>query len=296
MPTSYREFDTTPAAAVADIKAAILTSTDWAQVGAANVVRNIAPNGAQLAVDLADAAATAMRLQLGVYRTHDGTTGVDKVLRYVQWRNAGGATTDPLHCVVSAGPGHLYLSVEGPRSGEPNAVSTQGSGKQVLALCEVLPYFTGGAAAVACIGQLAGNAAGGDRDMHVSRNHGNTLSWVPAKLASLNFPNAGNNTAWTPPGLTRRSVIDGNDYLWPYVVVESGDGLRGRLKQIHYVGPSAPTGGEQAAMPGERFTFGGVNYIAVEPYRGHSGSVNFGALGAANNGNASIGPIVAVPI
>jgi hypothetical protein len=115
MAVTFAQFDTTPAGAVAAIKAAILASTDWSNPAGDRVICTTT-RGAAMVVDLADAAASVATLQFGVYRT----TGLaDKIIRYLRWRVSGGATSDPLHCAVSAGKDHLFITVEGPRAGAP---------------------------------------------------------------------------------------------------------------------------------------------------------------------------------
>src|ERR1044072_911621 len=98
MATTFSMFDTTPAGAVAAIKSAILASTDWSNP-AGDRVTCTTTRGAAMVVGLAGAVATPAKLQFGVYRT----TGLaDKIVRYMVWRASGGATTDTLHCTVSA--------------------------------------------------------------------------------------------------------------------------------------------------------------------------------------------------
>src|SRR4051812_49534066 len=102
MGNTFSTFDCTPTTAVAAIKAAILASTDWSNPAGDRVVCTTT-RGASMVVDLADAAATSFKLQFGIYRT----TGLaDKIIRYLLWASSGGTTSDPLHCVVSAGKEH----------------------------------------------------------------------------------------------------------------------------------------------------------------------------------------------
>src|SRR3954471_9618280 len=118
MALAYSEFTTTQANLVADLKTAITSSSDWANI-TGNILKATTTRGAQMVVDLTDAAIALNLLTIAFYRTHDGVTGVDKITRFIYFKSgATGATTNPVYCVVSASKEHLYVSVEGPRSGQ----------------------------------------------------------------------------------------------------------------------------------------------------------------------------------
>lgn len=303
MPTTYAEFDSTPANLVADLRSRILASTDWAEIGGAgsNLLKATTTRGAQMVVDLDDAAVTAQRAQVAAYRSHDGTTGVDPVVRYLPWRATGGATTDPLHCVVSAGKEHLYVSVEGPRGGEPNAENaTAGSARASFALVDVVPYFdsTVDPVPTVCLIAHLPSGIGLTHDCWVSRNASNTSSWVPARLGSVTPPSAnGAPPANYATGLQTRRP-DGTRFAWPYVVSEMSDGPRGRLNVIYFAGQSTSgVTGDSLPQVGERLTVGGVATILTMPVEGTSGAHHSNAFGAVNNsGNAVGNPVIAIPV
>lgn len=297
MATAYSTFDTTPTNLVADLKAKILLSTDWANI-TGQVVKATTTRGAQMVVDLADAAATAMRAQLGVYRTHDGSTGVDKVTRYVSWRDSGGATSDPLHVRVSAGKEHLYIDIEGPRPGEANAVdSNNGSQRQCFYIGDLVPYFGGDTiAAVAMFGPTnQGNFSG--YTWHVSRNQGNNASWVPANAISLQIPTSANQSVFPMNSVNPLAAGDGKLYMWPYVIVEQADGLRGRINKAFMCGVTTSSAGEAAPALYSKRTYGGDTYILLNPIKAANTSnwSNSGFGAHAWNSTATQSSVVAIP-
>lgn len=270
----FSAFDTTPANMVADIKAAILTSDAWSNPAGSRVVATTT-RGADMVVDLADAAASNQRMQMGVYRT-SGLS--DKVTRYLQWRDTGGSTSDPIHLVVSAGKEHLYLQVTAPYTGEANASSNRGS----FFISDLVPYFsTDSVAAVVCGGQASDSLTNNHYLCHVSRNAANNASWVTAYLGALGFQGINSPVNHQMP------AADGDVYLSPYVVVETLAGLRGRLAEFFWAGWTDVA----LAGPGQlsKVTVGGNTYIVQKAFNGgqlHS------AFGNANSSNV---PMVAVP-
>ena len=246
-------------------------------------------DGAQMVVDLADALGGAQRLSMGVYRTHDGTTGVDKLQRYLNWRDSGGATTDPLHCVVSAGKEHVWITIEGPRLGEPNVSGANGSYRQTFALLAVAPYFDNDTTpAVACIGHYgtSGNDSSVANHAHISRNRAGTASWVQARLLTMAVAVAPTTATFAPMYTTTPSAVvagaDGNTYFWPYVVVEATDGLRGRLKPVLFAGfNSAVTAGDPIWVNGQKVVVGGVSYTAISTHRYHNTNPAVSPFGAS---------------
>lgn len=303
MAVIYSEFDTTPATAAADIKTKILTSTDWASLtgtGLTSAVKATTPRGAQMVVDFADVAVTAIRMQMAVYRTHDGTTGVDKVNRFITVRDSGGATSDPWHVVVSAGPQHLYVSIEGPRNGETNVnLAATGSVKQSLYLGDITPYFGGDTIpAVCCIGASTSSRAAQDAFCWVSRNAADTVSWAPSYLSTV-APLTGNQIGVKCPTVV--AAGDGNEYLYPWVVVEQGAGLRGRLTNAFYGGFSSTlVAGESGLSPGSRVSYSGSTYVAQVPhlYRSVNPGSTYHAWWWTNASSSTIndGPLVMVPM
>ncbi len=232
MAFSYTTFASTPATLTADLKTNILLCSDWANI-TGDIVKSTTTRGAQLVLNLAKVAANAQRLGLSAWRTHDGTTGVDEsTTRYLNYHASGGATSDVLHCAVSVSKEHVYIWVDGPAAGEVNPSNAVG---QSLYLGDIIPYHasdaTPAAALVACdLAQASSNSP----YIAISRNQADTASWVSGVLASLSVPSVTSGPA--PLGLTAVASGDGKTYLWPYVVVEAADGLRGRLADVFFVG------------------------------------------------------------
>lgn len=304
MAISYTAFDSTPATLVADLKTNILLSTDWANI-TGQIVKATTTRGAQMVIDLNDAAPDNVRAQFGVYRTHNGTTGTDKVVRYITYKQGGGASSEPLHCQVAAWKEGIFIAIEGPRGGEAQADdSTWGSFKQCIVLCDIVPYFGGDTIpAVACIGHVTQNRQDSTGYLTVSRNQLDTGSNVPARLASLSPPVAPTSSFNITSALQPVAKGDGNYYLWPYVVVEVTDGIRGRLNMLFFAGfdktavqTVAP---EPNPMAGQVVTYGGNTYrlvCAVKGLRGNASTNN--PLGATENSSDATqyaGPIIAVP-
>lgn len=268
----FSSFDTTPTNVVADIKTAILTSDAWSNPASQRVVAQTT-RGADMVVDLADAAATAIRMTLGVYRT----TGLsDKINRYLSWRASGGATSDPLHVMVSAGKEHLFISINGPHTGEANA-------EAIPARCgffigDMAPYLASDSVAAVVVAGDATTSLTSTTTAAVSRNAANNASWVTARLATLAYSNA--DSASTQPLLPVTVAADGNTYVWPYVVFESTAGIRGRITEAFFVGWS----GMAVSGPGElsRLSLGGNPYIVVRPVWEGNRNFPFGVFTAAN--------------
>lgn len=276
-------------------------------VGVGTYVKATTTRGAQMVVDLQDAAITAQRIQAAVYRTHDGTTGVDKVTRYLYWKSAVGATTDNLHLVVSAGKEHLYFSVEGPRVGETNTDSSVGSMRQFLALSDIAPYFNSSFDLVPAVCLIANKdntyaesvwqGQPNTRDVYVSRNGIDDASWVRATLMTLGNP--ANDTSMSinsyyPIGL------DGSFLMLPWVVFEDAKGIRGSLTRFFYGGARSEKAGDPTGMVTNiDVTYGGVTYRSLIPFKG-SGSGNQFIVSYAfghwyNRDGATPGPIIFVP-
>lgn len=298
MGTTFSMFDTTPAGVVAAIKAAILTSTDWSNP-AGDRLQCTTTRGAAMVVDLSDAAATVARLQVGVYRT---TALADKVIRYLQWKTAAGATTDILHCTVSAGKEHIFIAVEGPRVGEANPDSiSNGSFKPLLFLCDLLPYNTADTTPAVVLGgtTVAGVTPSGSSSyyIHVSRNAANTASWVQGTLETL-YPVDSSSSVTTPLRYNSPSVnpSDGSRVLRPFIVTEDVAGMRGRLAKLHHMGFSNSTGGSDFPVtPLTKVTLGAETYIGVNVNRCPTSSsyTAFGTTNSSDDVYASY--IVAVP-
>jgi len=250
-----------------------------------------------MVVDLADAAATATKLQFGVYRT---AALADKIIRYLQWRSTGGATTDTLHCIVSAGKEHLFITVEGPRAGEVNPFDANyGSHRPAFFLCDLLPYFTADTVpAVVCGGPTnAGVPSSASAvTVHVSRNAANAASWVPALLETLQ---AGRGApSQTPARYGGQSLSASALVVRPYVVFEDAAGMRGRLSSIFNMGWNAAAGsGDVAAQTFSRITVGSATYVGLVVNKRIASTVTqspFAETGP-NTDAEFTSPVIAVP-
>jgi hypothetical protein len=296
MPTTFSMFDTTVAGAIAAIKAAILASSDWSNP-AGDRLQCTTTRGAAMVVDLSDAAITARIMQLGVYRT---TALADKIVRYLEWKSALGATTDVLHCIVSAGKEHLFMTVEGPRLGEVNSESASSSSyRPVFFLCDLVPYFGSDTQpAVVCGGTAVAvvPTASTSYLVYVSRNAANNASWVPAVLETLQPPRGQPSSIYRYTGQSL-SAGSGGITARPYVVFEDTAGLRGRLAPFFCLGWNlVGTAADFPAQSFSRITIGSATYLGVPVNRAptSSGSSPFGATGSTGDGEFA-SPVVAVP-
>lgn len=309
MANYFVEFDTTPANLITALKAQMLNSTNWSNPsgGSGHVMTATTSHGAQMAVDLADAAVTSRQLQLGIYRTWASGSGTDKLVRYLCWRTlTAGATTDPIHVQLSLGQDHLWLAIEGPRPGEPSPDdATNGSSRQVALISDIVPYFAGEPSGVVCVlGNTTSLTNMGSPLVYVSRNRANTQSWVPSKLATLTIPGGGGNQPWF--GTQRNAQADSNTYLWPYVVIEDTAGLRGRLGKIFFAGMLCPALAPFVAVQDfppsvyQRQVYNAENYVLVLTVKcGQSGTDQRTGLGwtaqTGAAGGVNAGPVIAVP-
>jgi hypothetical protein len=273
MAFSYTEFTTTPTNLTADLKTNILLSSDWSNP-TSNIVKATTTRGADLVVDLAKSAATAIRLGLSTWRSWTGSpgSGTDESSGwFLTWRNSGGATTDTLYCIVSASKEHLFISVEGPKAGDTNAISsTTGSATSTFYIGDLVPYHGGDTVATAVVvpynsATLAGNTS---QFAYVARDQGNSRSWVPAIIASVTVPNiAGNATM-----MQHYAKGDGKQYVFPVLVFEQSDGLRGRLADCFWAGfENGINTITNQALPGlapdMEFTYDSKTYKVVRAYK-----------------------------
>lgn len=292
MGTVLSFFDTTSANIVADLKAKILLSSDWSNPSGNRVVCTTT-RGADMVVDLADAAAQPHQMQLGVYRT---AALADKIVRYIIWRQSGGSSTNPLHVTVSVGKEHLWITIEGPRAGEPNAVlSTSGSYRGVLYLGDLIPYFSNDTvpAVVLVAMQTSGDVT--PAQCRVSRNRSNSVSWEHAKICSFEPPHD-EPASTSVYNVTRLASNNSKMYLFPFVLFEDVDGLRGRLNKIYNMGfaIARATSGEPSPAIFSRVSYDGETFILLPTSRPVSLTTptGFGTTGSTIiDGNT----VVAVP-
>jgi hypothetical protein len=306
MGTTYSEFQTTGANLLADIRTAILASTDWSRPNAAgqpNLLKATTTRGADMIVDLNDAAPNASRLQFAAYRQHDGTTGVDKNVRVLRTRSNGTFTTNAYRCIVSAGKEHLFISVEGPRAGEAGADHVSGGSlRGYIFLSDVAPYYTGADDTQPCVAFGGGASSdsipgwySGSLNVNISRNRGNTESWTLARLAVLDMPQSPlSSGTWA----IQRIAKNGEVLLSPYVVFEDADGPRGRLAAFHFAGWNWTDVPDNTTLAsGSTHTVNGVKYKVIPVSKGTQNEMSYGAMGFVNNQNNSMrSPLVAVPV
>ena len=108
------------------------------------VVKAVTAGGADMICDLSPVNNTAgYYITIGHYQSYaSGVIGA-AVSRFLHWRLSGGARSDVIHVIVSAGKEHLFVSVEGPRPGETNPVSVSyGSPRTYMFMSSLTPYHS----------------------------------------------------------------------------------------------------------------------------------------------------------
>jgi hypothetical protein len=142
----------------------------------------------------------------------------------------------------------------------------------------------------------------------VSRNQTNDSSWVFAQVLTLGLQmHSSFDSETNYPNMAQHfSKGDGKLYVWPYVVVEDRDGIRGRISRIHNAGWSTSNGAVSAQysgamhsgiVDGTEISYGGLTYRAMRPIQASSN--NSGALalsGVFAYRNNDFSPLVAIPI
>ena len=302
MADTYAEFTSTPASLVADLRAAILASSDWGQPNAGsapNLVSATTTRGVQMAVDLSDVSPTTQVAVFGVYRSHNGTVGADKAQKRVWYKrvSAGALDTVMLAVTVSAGKEHLFVSIEGPRQGQSFADSASfGSVRGTFFICDLLPYFpVEDTSPVVVVGA---NHAAVAFDQFVDPmvyTFNATQGYRNAKLCTLN------PASLTYSGMNRNGR-DNDLYLSPYVVSEDREGMRGRLNKIFFAGYNFYDSTEAPVVPqNSRVVFGAAAYRIMAAYKSDGANVAnvAGPLGYIANLNGVSqfyrSPLVAVP-
>jgi hypothetical protein len=274
-------------------------------VGTASMIlRSTTTRGAQMIFDLVDGPVKLTGLSLAAWRTHDGTTGVDRTSRWLYYRtNTTSATWGmPLHVVISASKEHVFVSVEGPRANEVGASSaTVGSVRNYFFMDDVVPYhasdtnpivFAGGMTADSAVASAANNSHQGN----FSRNFGNTGSWSVAKALTLDFPSVSSTETIQ---VTRQTTADGKYYLSPYVCFGDESGIRGRLASFFHAGYTFSDTPELPTPPlGQKIQYDGKWYKLLAVSKGDASSASWSQFGSASNAGATTfyrSPIVAVP-
>lgn len=252
-----------------------------------HTVKATTPGGAQLVVDLkAEGLPSINRQPITAYREF-GASGVDPLEGFIRWYTnapSGTVSTIPVHVVVAAGPDFLWISVEGPRVGEPNNESS-GPARTSLFLGTIIPYDDADTSepVIATVNTTDSIAHG--PEVYVSRDAANTSSWVTATLASVT------PVTYDTAALSRVSANasrDGVRFFWPWLVCEVDDGPRGRLKRLFYAGPE---GGRDVA--GQLWTLDGLTFMSTPAADATASTVSPWLVAI---GGATPRPLVMVPI
>lgn len=293
MATTFASGDCTVTGLIAALKEAIDVSSDWS-IPAADRVTCTTTRGEIMHLNFSAAAAAG----LTVVVSRNADIAVDYTTRYLQWRDSGGATSDTVHWVISAGKEHLFISIEGPRAGETNAVSTtMGTYRAIFWIGDLVPYHASDSIPATV---LVAATATGKPDFiatSVSRNQANSSSWVSARLLTLTQPRVGSSSGdlgWSSVPL--RATGDSKTYMWPYVVVEETDGPRGRVAKVFHLG--ACIQGDFSDIPPSlfsRYVYGSDTYITLPTTRSVSAASysSFGGLSSTSSGEDN--SVIAVP-
>lgn len=267
------------------------------------VLKSTSDRGAELIVDLEAGISTSsvVNLNLSTYRQYTGTAPggqTDAKLYSIYWKIAAGLATMPLHVILSVGKNHLFISIEGPRANETSTQSTTyGSVRNYFAICDLIPYHAGDTIPAAIgIGVITNvpSTNSMSHQVHVSRDAANTASWQPGRLGSLDWPTMYTTDVVT---LNRTCTIDGNTYLFPYVMASEAEGLRGRLSSFFYCGTTAPSPVADYPEPvGTKVSYDGIIYRLLAVNKGDGTNVAWGPFGTSlNNGAITRSTVVAVP-
>lgn len=274
------------------------------------ILKATTTRGADMIVDLMDThvTVTTSKLNLRTWFGHDGSVGDSGVQRFLYWRNNAGVAAAVVHCVLSVSKEHIFLSLEGPRAFEPNTPNaTYGSHRNVFFMSDIVPYFGSdltpcvysGGSSTDSVNWNAQNLFG-----NVSKNRPGTMKQVSAPLATLGFPVA--NSATPHIQLQRIAEADGKFYLFPYVVIESDMGMRGRLAAFWFAGFTyvdthdlSGIADPQSPALNTRLTYAGQEYILLAAHRGGSGASDYAgsSFGYQPNAQGSLWqtPVIAVP-
>lgn len=269
------------------------------------VLRSTSDRGADLIVDLEGGQLTAAAYTFQVYRQYTGTAPAVQTpprLHSIFWRVSGGTMTQVLHVVLSVSKNHLYFSIEGPRGNEAGTFNTSvGSLRNYFALCDLIPYHAADTvpAAVAIgvtnISSTPSVQSYSSHNVYISRDAANTVTWSPGRIASLDWPTIHTSEVVT---MNRTCTIDGNTYMFPYVLFSETEGIRGRLSSFFYCGTSAiPTVTTDIPEPvGSKVTYDGIVYRLLAVNKGDGTNPAWGPFGAVvNQTQVTRSIVVAVP-
>lgn len=309
MATIYAEGRSLGTDLLAAIRTAILTSSDWSRPNAGakpNTLKATTTRGAQMVIDLEDAALTNQKMQYAFYTSYDGTTFGDKKTGYL-WMirtNIGTLATNYYYWRVSAGKEHLFISIDGPKYGDPAGVLGWGGARQYLWMCDLVPYYDNTldpAPAYICGGSdwLNSYSLNVPQGLQVfaSRNAANNASFSKGYLQTL--------AAWGFNVSPNRKGLDGKIVLPPWVYFDDIDGQRGRLNNIYSAGYGL-NGDDpnHLALPIEQdLVIDGKTYKVVIPARGNGenqSNTMGGSFGFISGNDAANemqhGPLIAIPV
>lgn len=296
MAIHYEEFNTTAANWVADTKAVITTSTDWTNI-TGDIVKATTTRGAEMVVNLGKAATTNNYATIAVWKTHNGSTGTFELTRYLHWKyQSAGTTANAVHVVVSASKEHLVIQVEGPYGTESNYdTADTGSKRTSFIMADIVPYHAADTVeAVAFFSAISTTqaATAGNQFMAVSANQADDAAWIPATLCTVQPIMSQEMGSYHAHSLQHVAKGDGKTYLFPYVIVENVDGLRGRLNNVYSAGWNKPNFSSEGPGLNENdiVTYDSADYIIKRITRGlnSSSTATYSPFGdvAASNSNA----------
>ena len=269
--------------------------------------------GATMMFDLADGPiSNTTALQITAYSEDLGGLAQNNPrlgTRYLSFKgaNSGAITTNFVYWTVSVSKEHVFIMVEGPRSGETGAdVASYGSIRTYMFMGDLVPYYGSGVdptpvAVLAMSGDGAYKTTTGpySHKPQVTKNLTGSKPWNWGVLTSLEFPGA------QGPFQANRTAPDGSLTMSPYVYFDDEDGMRGRLANFFYVGPNGNggdwSGPEEAVTANSFTTYDGVKYkiLAVNRNNTANNGAVFGPFGwfTPNSGlpGSFYSPLVAVP-
>lgn len=261
--------------------------------------------GADMIVDLNDSWVGHNGLALANYRSHDGVIGVDKLTRYLYYKQASMSPSNPLHVVLSVGKEWFFLMIEGPRANEAGAQNTNyGSLRRYFFMSDLEPYHANDTVPVIIVGGAESSnttdsgTAQNSGLAHCLRNSFNTGSWQPTRTISpaqqdVNFSHQFN--------VQRNCIWDGTYTLLPYLCFLDDGGMRGRLSHFFHAGNTFGDYPDLPAPPvGAKVQYQGQWYKlhAVNKSDGANARHIWGPFGAANNAAGGVqtrSVVIAVP-
>lgn len=308
--TDYYRYVTAVAGNVITIEATVgvaLTAANGIPVvGEVSLLKSTTTSGAEIVMDIAGADRASNYLEYIMFVSHTGSTYTSGTgmsgRRRVIYSTGAQATGNTLHVTLSLSKEHIFLSIEGPRAGETGATNvTYGSVRNYMFACDLIPYHDEDNEPCIATWPLSTHDTSPDisEGIHrgaVSVNSTDTSVWIPCRFPTITLPHFASGAATNVQNL---STIDGNMYMWPYLVVQDDEGLRGRLSSFFFVGANRVTVVfDSPSNVGEFFEQDGVIYKTLEVHKGDStqpAGGGFGVFSAGSAAGAYYSPVVAVP-